>query len=243
MDSFILFHVKHINSCHFKPEHVYVELIDLPVEFVRFQRHCKLSESNTNRDSLMAIRSQSLTMIICCLHPSCRQLYHSADIQEDIHRCMFIISKFTGSRTYVCRVARSTCRVGDSCLHLVPNLFIFRERRSYFFCWMLFICYCHHCERQVPLSSFAAKKQMSIQESEHSIGSHKKRCYLGQQDTCNISKLLQLISYAQGERVSVEDSPTSKQHNQFDCLVQLQLYLRRDTFICRFRRAFLGNMR
>lgn len=38
MDSFILFHVKHINSCHFKPEHVYVELIDLPVEFVRLQR-------------------------------------------------------------------------------------------------------------------------------------------------------------------------------------------------------------
>lgn len=33
MESFILFHVKYINSCHFKPEDMYVELIDLPVEF------------------------------------------------------------------------------------------------------------------------------------------------------------------------------------------------------------------
>lgn len=37
MDSFILFHMKHINSCDFKPEHMYVELIDLPAEFVRLQ--------------------------------------------------------------------------------------------------------------------------------------------------------------------------------------------------------------
>jgi hypothetical protein len=43
MDSFILFNVKHINSCDFKPEHVYVELINLPVEFVRFQWLCRLS--------------------------------------------------------------------------------------------------------------------------------------------------------------------------------------------------------
>lgn len=35
MESFILFHVKHINSCHFKLEDMYIELIDLPVEFVK----------------------------------------------------------------------------------------------------------------------------------------------------------------------------------------------------------------
>lgn len=42
MESFILFHVKYINSCHFKPEDMYVELIDLPVEFVRLLRPCRL---------------------------------------------------------------------------------------------------------------------------------------------------------------------------------------------------------
>ena len=42
MESFILFHVKYINSCHFKPEDMYIELINLPVEFVRLQRPCRL---------------------------------------------------------------------------------------------------------------------------------------------------------------------------------------------------------
>ena len=133
MDSFILFHVKHINSCHFKPEHVYVELIDLPVEFVRLQRPCRLSKSDTDRDSFISITSKGLILNIYCLQTSCQQLYHSADIQEDVHRCVFIISKFTGSRTHVCRVDRSTCRVGDSCLYKVSYLFIFKERRSSIF--------------------------------------------------------------------------------------------------------------
>lgn len=43
MESFILFHVKHINSCQFKPEDMYIELIDLTVEFVRLQRPCRLN--------------------------------------------------------------------------------------------------------------------------------------------------------------------------------------------------------
>lgn len=70
MDSFILFHVKHINSCHFKPEHVYVELIDLPVEFVRLQRPCKLSESDTDPTHLYQLHLRALywTFTACRLH-------------------------------------------------------------------------------------------------------------------------------------------------------------------------------
>lgn len=70
MDSFILFHVKHINSCHFKPEHVYVELIDLPVEFVRLQRPCKLWESDTDPTHLYQSHLRALywTSAACRLH-------------------------------------------------------------------------------------------------------------------------------------------------------------------------------
>lgn len=54
-------------------------------------------------------------------------------IQEDIHRCIFIFSRFTWSRTYVCRVEISSCRVGLSCLNKVPDSFIFKAHRCCFF--------------------------------------------------------------------------------------------------------------
>ena len=159
---------------------MYTELIDPPVEFVRLQGLCRLSESNTNCGSLMAITSQSLTRNICYLQTSCRQLHHSADIQEDLHRCMFIISKFTGSRTYVCRVVISSCRAGYYCLHKVPELFIFKAHGCCFFWQTLFICHCRHGERQIPISSFAHREQLLLRESNQPIKPNNGLCYLSQ---------------------------------------------------------------
>lgn len=151
MESFILFHVKHINSCHFKPEDMYIELIDLHVKFVRLQRPCRL-----HVDSCITLRILKRIKL----------------------RWIAFTFGFTLSRTYVCRVEISSCRVGYYCLHKVSDLFIFKAHRYCFFWQKLFICHCGHSERQIPISSFAHREQMLLQESNQPIKPNKELCYL-----------------------------------------------------------------
>ena len=131
-------------------------------------------------DSFISITSKGLILNIYCLQTSCRQLYHSADIQEDIHRCVFIISKFTGSRTHVCRVEISSRRVGHSCLHEVPALFIFKAHRYCFFWQTLIIGHYNHIEGHIPISSYVHREHMLLRESNQPIKPNKEFCYLSQ---------------------------------------------------------------